>query len=86
MSGSHPWSKKWLIRSLVAGVVFLAIWLVALFGPPFPQSALLEAPATACLSGCLVVAAVSFVFEVVRRVTGVLRRTFVPFAPLGRTA
>ncbi|HWE46196.1 MAG TPA: hypothetical protein VG407_09210 [Caulobacteraceae bacterium] len=72
MSGAtKPWSAVWLVRSLGAGVVFLLIWLVALYGPRFQMAVLVQGFAAACLSACLIVAAVAFVFEVIRRVTSV---------------
>ncbi len=69
--GTKPWSMKWLVRSLLAGAVFLALMLFAFFGPPFAQSSLVFQASGACLALCLIVAAVAFVFEVVHRVTSV---------------
>ena len=61
-------SLKWLIRALSAGGVFVVFMAVGLFGT-FPQSTLLFQASGACLALCLIVGAVAFVFEVVRRVT-----------------
>jgi hypothetical protein len=69
LGARKPAPLKWLIRSLSLGAVFLVIWLVAMFGPAFSQVALVRGGAAACLALCLIVAAVAFVFEVVRRVT-----------------
>jgi hypothetical protein len=49
--------------------VFLAIWLFTMFGPPFSQTMLVRGASGAGLALCLVVAAVAFVLEVVRRAT-----------------
>ena len=63
-------SLKWLIRALGVGAVFLVIMLAADYGPKFPQSQMLGQAAGAVVALCLIVAAVSFVLEVVRRVIG----------------
>ena len=69
IAGGKPAPLKWLIRSLVAGAVFIVLMVVAFFGT-FAQSAVMFQACGACLALCLIVAAVAFVLEVVRRTTG----------------
>jgi hypothetical protein len=68
IANDKPAPLKWLIRALSLGAVFLVIFLVAVFGT-FVQHDLVQGVAGACLAGCLIVAAVAFVLEVVRRTT-----------------
>jgi hypothetical protein len=65
----RPGSSVWLFRALGAGVLFLIVWLGVQFGPRFDKAELVQGIAAACLAICLIVAAVAFVLEVVRRVT-----------------
>jgi chromate transport protein ChrA len=59
--------RRWLIGALIAGAPCLAVWLFAWLAPHFPNQRLVLDISAALLALALIVAAVAFVLEMVRR-------------------
>ena len=63
-----PWAGKYLVRSLIAGVVFIIAMLTAHLVLRSAPAHFVVQLAGALLGICLIVAAVNFVFVVIRKV------------------